>query len=110
MMFLGMFMVFFILSLYAEVKNLYEYNDIIHNHINHVIIILLLFSLICIAFAGLILYGVTIDYVDASGDLQSSVVFGYQPFGFACLVFSFIPGLMLIIKVFEVLGSSMKQH
>lgn len=108
-LYLIFFVIFFLLGLYAEYKTIYETNEDIHKQINHLIIILMFFSLIFMVFAGLTLYQVTIDYVDGSGDLQSSFVFSYQPFAYACFILSFIPGIILFTKVMDTLNSNINQ-
>ncbi len=108
LLYLGFFALFFILGLFFEYKNMYEYNDNIHNGINHMIVMFLFFSMLFVIFAGLTLYGITIDYVDASGVLQTSYVFSYQPFAYACFIISFIPGIMLFSKIMDILGGNIK--
>lgn len=104
------FFIFFVLSIYEERKNMDEADDEAYNTTNHMIVLFLFFSMFAIILAGASLYFTSVNYVDAAGILHTDLVEEYRPFAYVCFILSFIPGLMLITKVFDILGTTLESE
>jgi len=71
---------------------------------DHMIIIFLFFSTLCGVFAGISVLAASVLYVDCAGTLQVSYLSEYRPYGWAGICLSFIPGIMMATKIFDLMG------
>lgn len=95
---------FFIIALFEE-RDPVETDDEAERSDNLVVIFLVVSCLFFI-FGGICLMFVSETYYSVVTDTVEEVLMGeYRPFGYAAIIFSFVPGLMATTKVFDVLGS-----
>lgn len=96
--------IFFILSIYEELTS--KNTDDEQEKSDNAIIIFLFLTVFCLVIGGIGFMFVSETYYSVVSDtVEETLITSYRPIGYAIIIFAFIPFLMLISKIFSVLGA-----